>query len=277
MEGTELLQSPLNMPEGSALTFAIESNNVSTDAPVVAARATGVSGTTNTNTHPITLPSNIEVGELLLVVFSSDGAPLLSVQSGTGWSFVGQRSNGTTVTGGIFWKIADGNDGLTVQTSAVEQSSHMSFRISGIKNPGNVGGSSSDGSSTNSNPPSHTMPGIDNRGRLWIVTRSGDAQVVATVAPSGYDNLQTQAASGADGASTNTAEKTTTGTTNTESPGTFTSATEQWVCFTIGIDVTGSHKLNFSEDFVQPVPAVNGSTVLQVLKLPDDKYISAAI
>lgn len=277
MAGTETLLSPVNMPEGSVLTLSINATNTSTSAPVVQGRATAQTTTTDTTSHTITLPSSVQVGELLLVVFSVDGAPIVSVGSGTGWNFLGQRSNGTTVTGAVFWKIATGSDALTVSTSVAEQSSHVSFRISGVKKPGAVSGTGSDGSSTNSDPASHTMPGTDNRGRLWIATRSGDAQVVATAAPSGYSNLQSIAATGSGGASTNTAEKETTGTTNVEDPGTFTSTTEQWVCFTIGIDVTGSHQLNFSNDFVTPLPDVRNEAVLQVLSLPSDKYLAASV
>jgi hypothetical protein len=224
------------------------------------------------------LPSNIQTNELLLVVFSCDGAPTISIGSGTGWKSIGRRSNGTTVTGAVFWKIADGDDSLTLGTSAIEQSSHVSFRISGIKKPGNVSGSAADGSSVNSDPPSHSMPGDDLRGRLWIATRSGDAQVVATAAPAGYSELQSITAGTADGASTNTAEKTTTGTAGTEDPGVFTSLTEQWVSFTIGIDTSGSHFLTFAPEYVTPVPDVRGNNaVVQILRLPENKYLAVEV
>jgi len=277
MAGTETVAKPLNMPEGSVVTLVVDATNTGTSAPVVEARASGQTSTTDTTSHAITLPSGIQTGELLLVVFSSDGFPFISVSSGTNWNFLGQASNGTTVTGAIFWKIADGSDSLTVGTSVAEQSSHISFRISGVKKPGNVTGSNSNGSSTNSDPPSHTMPGTGNRGRLWIATRSGDAQVVATAAPSLYSNLQTIAATGSNGASTNTAERTVSSTAVTQNPGVFTSATEQWVSFTIGIDTTGSHQLNFSSDFIGATPDVRGSSAVQILRLPNDKYLAGNI
>jgi hypothetical protein len=274
MAGTETLLTPLNMPEGSVVTLSVNATSTSTAAPVVEARASGKRDT-NGNTHEITLPSGIETNDLLLVVFSCDGGPTVSVSSGSGWNALGQRSNGTTVTGAVFWKIANNDDSLTLGTSASEQSSHVSFRISGIKKNGNVSGTDAGGSSTNSNPPSHTMPGTDLRGRLWIATRSGDAKVVATAAPSGYSELQTIAAGETEGASTNTAEKTTTGTENTEDPGTFTSATEQWVSFTIGIDTSGSHFLTFASEYVTPVPNVQGNNVVvQILRLPENKYLA---
>jgi hypothetical protein len=277
MTGTETLLTPVDMPEGSVLTFAVDATNTSTSAPVVQGRASAATTSTDTTSHAITLPTSIAVGELLLVVFSVDGAPLVSVSSGTGWNFLGQRSNGATVTGAVFWKIATGSDALTLATSVAEQSSHVSFRISGVKIPGNITASNTAATGANTDPVTHTMPGTDNRGRLWIATRMGDSTTVATVAPSGYSDLQTQAAAGAGGASTNTAEKTTTGTTNTEDPGTFTSGSIAWVSFTIGIDVTGSHSLVFSNDFLTPTPNVRGNSVLQILRLPSDEYFASTV
>jgi hypothetical protein len=277
MAGTETLLTPLNMPEGSVVTLSVDATSTSTAAPVVEGRNDGASEAVAVTTHPITLPSSVQVGELLLVVFSSDGAPTMFVDSGSGWNFLGQRSNGSTVTGGVFWKIADGSDSLTVGTNAAQETSHISFRISGVKKPGSVSGSASDGSSTNSDPASHTMPGSDNRGRLFIATRSGDAAVQATALPSGYTDLTLRASSGSNGAATATAEKTTTGTTNIEDPGTFTSTSEQWVCWTIGIDSTGSHQLNFSNDYVAPLPDVRGEAIVQVLRAPSSEYFAVKV
>jgi hypothetical protein len=196
-------------------------------APVVAARATGRTTTTNTTSHAITMPSGIEAGDLLLVVFSTDGNPTCSA---TGWNKLGQDSNSTVVTGAVFWKVAAGSDTCTVTTTASEQSSHVSLRITGAGTPT---GTAANGSSTNSNPPSHVSPrtGEDH---LWIATRSGDSTVVATAAPSGYSDLQTLAAAGTGGASVNTAEKSTTAD-ESDDPGTFTSASEQWVSWTVAV------------------------------------------
>lgn len=195
-------------------------------APVVTGRASGVNGTDSTS-HSVTLPTGVATGELLVVVFSSDGAPTCSTAS-TGWMKVGQASDGTSaVTGAVFQKFATGSNSLSITTSASEQSSHVSFRIS---SGGVLVATSATGSSTNSNPPALTDIPDDH---LWIATRSGDAAVQATVAPSGYGNLTTQTG-GASGASTATAERTVSAST-TEDPGTFTSSTEQWVSWTIGI------------------------------------------
>lgn len=210
--------------------------------PVVAARATGRTTTTNTSSHAITLPSGITAGDLLVVVFACDGDPTISVDtgaSGGGWNALTQGANGSTVSSNVFWKIAAGGDALTLTTSAAEQSSHASFRITGGYS---VSGTSANGSSTNSNPPSHSGPD-GAQDYLWIATRAGDSTVVATAAPSSYTDLQTLAAAGTGGASVNTAERSL--NASSTDPGTFTSGSEQWVAFTLAVSpipppITGS-------------------------------------
>ena len=213
--------------------------------PVVAARASGASTAgVNTTSHPITLPSGISAGNLLLVVFSSDGSPTIGIDtgaSGNNWQTIGPSASGANETGAVFWKVAEGSDALTVTTSNSEQSSHISFRITGADT---VTGSVTNSSSTNSNPPSHTttMPSQD---ILWIATRTGDDVTVATAAPANYGNLQTITATAAAGASTNTAERELAATT--EDPGVFTSTNEQWACFTLAVgsaSVSGSLSLS---------------------------------
>lgn len=196
-------------------------------APATQTRNSGASAAADTTTHSINLPSGINPGETLIVIFSVDEAPTCTATGG--WWKLGQASNSTVVTSAVFWKVAEGSDNCTITTSTAQQSSHVSLRISG---GGSVTGTSANGNSTNSNPPLHTPP-VGSKDYLWIATRSGDSTVVATVAPTNYGNLQTQAAAGTGGASTNTAERTL--TASSENPGTFTSATEQWVSWTISV------------------------------------------
>lgn len=96
-----------------------------------------------------------------------------------------------------------------------------------------VSGTSANGSSTNSNPPSHDAGGTA-RDILWLATRAGDSTVVATVAPASFTNLLTLAAAGTGGASVNSAQRQVNGTTL--DPGTFTSASEQWVSWTLAVE-----------------------------------------
>jgi hypothetical protein len=186
----------------------------------------------NVTSHPVTLPSNINVGDLLIVAFSCDAAPTLAINtsaSGSNWTTLPQNTNGSVVTGVIYWKIAEGSDALTINTSALEQSSHCSYRIRGGNN---VTGNSTNGSSTNSDPPNHN-PGAGNREFLWITTRHGDSNVNASATPTGFGNNLTMVGTNTNGVSTNICWRNYQGA-NLD-PGTWTSATEQWVSFTLAV------------------------------------------
>lgn len=199
--------------------------------PVVQARASGASGTSNVTSHSITLPSGVVAGDLLIVVFSSDGSPTVSTTS-NGWVVLSQLvQSGLQTTGAVLSKRATGSDALTVTTSFLEQSSHISLRISdgAVRTV-----ASANGDSTNSDPPSCNPAITDDY--LWIATRGGDVStgfINATAAPSNYSNLTTKDASGVLGAATATAERSL--NASSENPGTFTSGDEQWVCFTIAV------------------------------------------
>lgn len=256
---------PSGVGKDTVTTNALNAAASSTDRPVVATRATGATTAVDTTTHVITMPSGILPGDTLLVIFSSDGVPTCTEASGL-WTKLGQTSDGTSaVTGAIFWKIATGSDTLTITTSAAEQSTHVSLRIQGGGTPT---GTATSGNSTNSDPTAHTVTVGLNDIDLWLATRHGDAQVVATVAPAAYSNLQTSTAAGANGASTNSAERLLNPNPSTnENPGAFTSATEQWVCYTIQVPPRSSFIWDTDQQFTfigsktpQPVITLTIST-----------------
>lgn len=228
-------------------------------APAVLGRSGAVQGS-DTIAHTITLPGSIAAGERLLVIFSVDQADSLAIYpdesfSGTRWEKIGQDSNGVSVIGTAFTKVAEGGDALKLITSTPQQSSHVSLRIEAANR---TLAAVTNGSSTNSDPPNLALSeGSPTPEVLWIATRSGDAAVVATVAPSGYANLQTQTG-GASGASTNTAEKT--ATASSEDPGTFTSTTEQWVCFTVAVFNGNAGKGRVTQEVAETVSVPTSAT-----------------
>jgi hypothetical protein len=199
--------------------------------PVMMARAFGAQSAADVTAHPITIPVGAS-GDLLVAVFSVDGNPTVSTTS-SGWTKLAQASNGTNVTGAIFWKMASGStsaaDALSLTTTSAERSSHITYRIRGATG---ISGTAANGNSTNSNPPAHTAA---EAAFLWIATRSGDDVTVATAAPSGYTFLETVPAGNAAGASTNAAFQVLGSASATQDPSNFTSATEQWVSYTLAI------------------------------------------
>jgi hypothetical protein len=203
------------------------------DYPIIRGISGGRSDVADTGTHPVTLPPGIEAGELLVVVFTADQVPTVSVNtgvSGNNWTKLGQASNGSTVTGAVFWKIAEGGDVLTLTTSNNQQGSYIAYRIT--NHAGIVTGTAADGNSTNSDPPDH-VSGTDANEHLWIATRSGDSTAAATAVPNGYDFWRQADASGSSGAATDAAVRF--ALASSEDPGTWTSSSEQWVSWTLAV------------------------------------------
>ena len=224
-------------------------------APAVLGRSGNVNGS-DTRSHAITLPGSIAAGNRLFVVFSCDqevgSIKIDEAASGTGWEQQDFQANGVSLSAAAFTKVADGGDALTLLTQSTQQSSHVSLRIEAANR---VAFASAQGSSTNSDPPNLSLTdGSPTPEVLWVATRSGDAAVVATVAPSGYANLQTQTG-GASGASTNTAEKT--ATLISENPGTFTSTTEQWICYTVAFYNGNAGRDRLTQQVVEMVSISN--------------------
>ena len=190
--------------------------------------------TTNSTSHSITMPSSISVGDILFVFFAVDGAPGVTIDtaiSGNNWSRFLFGVYGTTIGGHCYAKIAEISNALTLTTDASEQSSHASFAIYNYTSSLD---SFANGDSTNINPP--VMPDSPpNEDVLYIVCGCADGNVIASAAPADFVGLAT--AIGADaangvGISTAYREHTYSGAYN---PPEFTSPTEQWGAFTIGI------------------------------------------
>jgi hypothetical protein len=202
-----------------------------------AGRNQGQTSTADVTTHPITLPTGIQVGDLLLVWFGTDGQPTISVGTGTGWTLA-QSSYGTNVhTACIAWKVATGSDTLSLLTSVGQQSSHLTWRITGTSvDQWLIDWDFSNGQSTNSNPPNH----ISSNGAqkyLFIAARAGDNVVNVTGYPTNYTQGQRLlTASATTGSSVAAAERELEAAS--DDPSTFTVATERWSCATISIAYT---------------------------------------
>ncbi|MCA9369102.1 DUF2341 domain-containing protein, partial [Candidatus Woesebacteria bacterium] len=205
--------------------------NLRTATPVVESRSSGATTAVNVTSHSITMPSGITAGDLLIIFFASDGNVDIRMDAGN-WVKLEEGHSTTINSGAVFYKYAEGGDTGTVLTSAGEQSSHVVLRISGAGVPI---GAADGGTGANSDPP-NLDTGVS-KNYLWIASRMGDSNITASAAPSGYSNLQTQAPAGTGGASTNTAEYS--NTASSEDPGTFTSASEQWVGITVAVPPSG--------------------------------------
>ena len=199
-------------------------------APVVETTAI-TQGGGNLADHPITMPSGIEIGDLLLVIFSVKGEPFTTVDtgvSGSNWTLTEVFEGGGNVVGVIVWKIAEGSDALELDTDGSRAGSAIAHRISGAST---LDFSSAFGTGSPPNPPNHTPSGgSDNY--LWLATSTTDRGDV-TGAPTNYNNFITTDASFNEA---KTATATRVLEASSEDPGVFTiAANKPWVGFTIAI------------------------------------------
>lgn len=219
-----------------------------TGFPAVQERAWG-RNTSNSTSHTITMPSGIEVGDLLLIIFSSDGNPTASISSGN-WTKISQDSNTTEVTQAVFWKTAEGSDTATVTTTASEQSSHVVFRIDNASTPTLT---FANGAAGTIDPPTHTPAGSDKY--LWLTGMSmDDGGPNISAAPTNYTSLLIQPEN-AGTSSVKMAVSERVLEASSENPGTYTtSAAENWVASTIAVPPEAA-----DPDTTPPVPGNSGT------------------
>lgn len=201
--------------------------------PAVQARSGGLIDT-NSTSHAITLPADIQAGELLVVLMSIDQNPAVSIDttaSGDNWTKQHEQNYSTALKAAYFWKIAEGSDVLTINTDSAQCSAHISFRISG--GYGAYGNTPNYFSGQNSDAFSFTGPnGVQDY--LWIAWRAGDQTTQPSVAPTGYSNMTTQTTTNStDGVSIASAEKNVHAAS--ENPGPWTVTSEQYVVYGICI------------------------------------------
>lgn len=205
--------------------------------PVIRSRMTG-SISSNSTSHTITMPGTISVGDLIVVFFVIDSSPEISIDtdtSGSNWSQL-DYVNATSCRAYVFSKTAEASNALLITSTASEQSAYDSYSIY------NISGSdltSTSGDSTNFDPPvlSDTPPNED---VLYIVCGCADGNVVASVAPTDFTELQTSAGSNAvHGVGISGAYRSYT-YSGLYNPPAFTSNTEQWAAFTFGFWYTPS-------------------------------------
>lgn len=223
--------------------------------PIISRRGTAVGSTTNATTWTPTWTWTTNVGTgtnptRWILIVTSDGNPTLSVGAGSNaaWTKLGQASDGTAaVTQAIFVADFDSTNfgagtipTFNLASSASEQFSAAIYCMAAngpTQALAMLLSAAATGSSTNSDPPALTNTG-GVHDILVFATRGGDSTVVATAPPAGYTtNPLTATGGGTSGASTNAVENTINNVAAGASidPGTFTSATEQWVSYTIAI------------------------------------------
>ena len=277
MAGHELLQNPNNMPTGATISALIDPTQVSTAARSVVASATG-EATQNSTAHTITLPSASN-GNMLLVFFSVDNVATVSINSAgstSGWTLVSQIKGGTAtsnqVTAALLYKYATGGDTLVLDTSANEQSTHISLTIDAMVGGDITANNANNAGSTNVNPP-NVVPGFGTQNYLYIASAHLNNNIAPTVAPTNYTNLTTKEGNTTNSTATAIAYRQVSASSS-EDPGTFTSTSNGWCSYTVAIGATGHFYLSYDTQYVNALPNVTSETLLQIQKIGATRYVA---
>lgn len=159
--------------------------------PIVESTDTSIVPTQETS-HTVDLPSGIESGDLLLMLFGAQAEVVITWPGG--WTELDQHQNGdvTEGAGGAAYRVATGSEGstATVTTNAITDSAHHTFRITdytGVPEISTV----AYGTSSSPNPSSLT-PSWGTSLTLWFTFFGGDHASPASVSsyPSSYGDGQ---------------------------------------------------------------------------------------
>lgn len=196
--------------------------------PIVASVEQSTWTDNGATSHPVTMPSNCNAGDLKLVFFDNDiGGTDVTVTTPAGWTQLFTLAQGVGNRLGVYAKVHVGGDPATVDfvTSTGRQAAAQAFRITNWK--GTIAGgceANTPQSGTGASPnPSSFSPTFGAGNNLWITVLGDSSVSLLTTAPSGYsDPVTTVSTQTTAGAQVYSARKTSTAAT--EDPGAWTFA-----------------------------------------------------
>jgi len=152
--------------------------------PVIESTAVYTSAGTAVTTAPVTMPSNIITGDLLIMVVKIGSTGTATTP--TGWTLLSSRSS--TGNSYIYYKISDGTESATVNvTVSTAHASAITYRISNYE-----GTPEASFAATNVNdPPSLTTSWSSTKNLFIAACTTRQSNNAFTAAPTGYSNLKT--------------------------------------------------------------------------------------
>jgi hypothetical protein len=193
----------------------------------------GQNSTSAGTSHAITLPSGVQTGDLLILVFATDGDNTI-----TNWdTFTGldSESNGTASFGAIGYRIATGSDACTIETSVSEPGSHVVYRISG-HDSGQAPEASTVAEDTTALPdPTGVTPTGGAKDYLWIHACTWDRNRTVSAWNANFTLSRTyESGGGAGDCSVGISGRNE--NTTTKDPTYITiSASDQWIAWTVAV------------------------------------------
>ncbi len=221
-----------------ALSFTLVTTVPVMSAPVVAP-ATETAFGTDTTSHYVNMPSTVNAGDLLIVLFSNDRTGSVTIPGG--WTELSSDTSGPHIRVSVYYRIAAGTEGGTTVnfiTSAAEEAAAQVYKITNWHGttPPEISIAAT-GSDASPDPSSLNPTTWDVADTLWIAVAGQDRgdQTGTMAYPAGYiDGTSTLSSGGTGSCRIHSAHRVL--ATASEDPGAFTiPASEQWVAFTIAI------------------------------------------
>jgi hypothetical protein len=219
--------------------------------------------------HSVTMPSTVNSGDLLLVLFTNDGSATVTDPDGAGaWTSISTLASGANVRGSVWGKVATGSEdgtGVDFATSASEEASAQVYRIKSGEWSGSIAGveaaSVDSGTTTTPNPPSLDPGAWGTENTLWIAYTAGSSYTSVTTYPTNFTGgVHSISNTGTGGASVSSASLESAAAS--VDPGTFTtSPSNPAVSFTIAIrpasfSLTGANRTVQTAVYSQPQVAI---------------------
>lgn len=205
--------------------------------PTVQTTNTGANSTAGTS-HPISMPSGITAGDLLIIFFTDSlGTGSTNSFSG-GFSTLPKGDNGTIVGSQIAYKTAAGGDTCTVTTTGTTKSAHQSYRISGWHGTTipEQGTWATGASGTSADPPSLNPTNWDVEDTLWLETASNGNSPNYTAGSTNYtDFIHSEATGGGGATQCNLGTARRNLAAASDDPDAFAGATVDWVANLLAI------------------------------------------
>lgn len=175
----------------------------------------------DTTTHNVSMPATVNAGDVLVCLFSNDGAATVTTPGG--WTQESSTANGASGRLSVYSKTADGSEGGTTVdfvTSANEKAAAQVHRYSGAHGDVEVG-TPVTGSTASQDPPS-LSPSWGSADTAWLAVVGRNTTATVSSYPTDYANgLDTQSGL-ADNTHAQVASARRNNATATEDPGAFT-------------------------------------------------------
>jgi len=221
-----------------ALSFTLVTTVPAMSAPLVNS-VTETASNTDAIDHYVNMPSTVDAGDLLIVLFTNDG--YAAVTAPAGWTALASNAANGAVRASVYYKITGGTEGNTTVhfvTSAAEEAAAQVYRITNWHGttPPEISIAAT-GTSTRPNPASLNPAGWDVSDTLWLAVAGQDRgdQDGPTAYPAYYiDGISTLSSEEITGCQTHSACRVIAAAS--ENPWPFTiPASEEWIAFTIAI------------------------------------------